>query len=307
MKRIGCNEEEIELVIKYQKRLPILIENNNVGQFSIDARLLWEQLDKPQEDFSHWVNRKIVNKVVKTSNGNTQKLFVETVDFTSFVKTVEAENTNITTKEYLLTIDCAKNVSMMENTESGALCRRYFILMEQIVSDNKEWLAVRDPEKVEYKKMSAEIDTWCYRIWRHHASRSEYAVEADMLNVIVPGKTSQQLKSEYGVATTDLIRGYLKKEHNEELLFLEEQNQVLLSQLNNKEYCIETDGLQHDMPVERFGGITEFEKRKKHDEIKNNYCKNNNIGLIRIKQSEYKNMENILIERLGLIKEECVA
>lgn len=228
LERIGCNEEEIELVIKYQKRLPILIENNNVGQFSIDARLLWEQLDKPQGDFSHWVNRKIVNKVVKTSNGNTQKLFVETVDFTSFVKTVEAENTNITTKEYLLTIDCAKNVSMMENTESGALCRRYFILMEQIVSDNKEWLAVRDPEKVEYKKMSAEIDAWCYRIWRHHASRSEYAVEADMLNVIVSGKTSQQLKSEYGVATTDLIRDYLKKEHNEELLFLEEQNQVLL-------------------------------------------------------------------------------
>ena len=77
--------------------------------------------------------------------------------------------------------------------------------------------------------------------------------------------------------------------------------------LNNKEYCIETDGLQHDMPVERFGGIKEFEKRKKHDEIKNNYCKDNDIELIRIKQSEYKNMENILVERLGLVKEECVA
>lgn len=76
--------------------------------------------------------------------------------------------------------------------------------------------------------------------------------------------------------------------------------------MNNKEYCIETDGLQHDMPVERFGGIKEFEKRKKYDEIKNNYCKDNNIELIRIKQSEYKNMENILVERLGLVKEECV-
>lgn len=49
-----------------------------------------------------------------------------------------------------------------------------------------------------------------------------------MLNVIVSGKTSQQLKSEYGVATNELIRDYLKKEHNEELLFLQEQNQVLL-------------------------------------------------------------------------------
>ena len=228
LERIGRNEEEIELVMKYQKKLPVLIEDNNVEQFSIDARLLWEQLDKPQGDFSHWINRKIINKVVKTSDGNKQKLFTESIDFTSFAKTVEAENTNITTKEYLLTIDCAKNVSMMENTESGSLCRRYFILMEQIVSDNKNWLAIRDPEKVEYKKMSSEVDAWCYRIWGHHASRSEYAVEADMLNVIVSGKTSQQLKSEYGVATNELIRDYLKKEHNEELLFLEEQNQVLL-------------------------------------------------------------------------------
>ena len=36
----------------------------------------------------------------------------------------------------------------------------------------------------------------------------------NMLNVIVSGKTSQQLKSEYGVATNELIRDYLKKEHN---------------------------------------------------------------------------------------------
>ena len=53
LERIGRNEEEIELVMQYQKKLPVLIENNNVEQFSIDARLLWEQLDKPQGDFSH--------------------------------------------------------------------------------------------------------------------------------------------------------------------------------------------------------------------------------------------------------------
>lgn len=78
-------------------------------------------------------------------------------------------------------------------------------------------------------------------------------------------------------------------------------------QLNDKEYCIETDGLQHDIPVTRFGGIKEFEKRKKYDEIKNNYCKDNNIELIRIKYNEYKNMENILVEKFELNKEEHAA
>ena len=75
---------------------------------------------------------------------------------------------------------------------------------------------------------------------------------------------------------------------------------------NNQEYCIETDGLQHDVPVALFGGIKGFEKRQKYDEIKNNYCRDNNINLIRIKQKEIKNMENILVERLGLIKEGLV-
>ena len=74
-------------------------------------------------------------------------------------------------------------------------------------------------------------------------------------------------------------------------------------QLNGKEYCIETDGLQHEIPIDKFGGIKEFEKRKRYYEIKNNYCKDNNIELIRIKQKEYKDMENIIVERLGLIRE----
>ena len=76
--------------------------------------------------------------------------------------------------------------------------------------------------------------------------------------------------------------------------------------INTKEYCIETDGLQHDIPIKLFGGIKEFEKRKKYDEIKNNYCLNNNIELIRIKQKEYKNMENILVEKLSINTEEYV-
>ena len=102
LERLNCSEEEVDLVLKYQKKLPILVDNNTLEKFSVDARLLWEQLDKPQGDFSHWVKRKIVDKIIK---GTKVKSFVENIDFISFDKTVEAENTNITTKEYSLTID----------------------------------------------------------------------------------------------------------------------------------------------------------------------------------------------------------
>lgn len=46
--------------------------------------------------------------------------------------------------------------------------------------------------------------------------------------------------------------------------------------------CIEYDGRQHYEPIERFGGQNGFEYIKNHDEIKTNFCKNNNIPLLRI-------------------------
>jgi len=100
--------------------------------------------------------------------------------------------------------------------------------MEKIVKENKDWWAIRDPEKEEYKKMSAEVDAWCNRVHHRKANRFEFAAEADMLNLIVTGKTSHELKCELHIVTNDLLRDYLKKEHNEELLFLEQQNQILL-------------------------------------------------------------------------------
>jgi len=54
--------------------------------------------------------------------------------------------------------------------------------------------------------------------------------------------------------------------------------------------CVEFDGIQHREPRVLFGGISEFEKTKKRDQIKNDYCKNRGIILIRISEvSEIKN------------------
>ena len=60
--------------------------------------------------------------------------------------------------------------------------------------------------------------------------------------------------------------------------------------------CIEYDGKQHFEPIKYFGGIEEFEKNKIRDEIKNQYCLDNNINLLRIPYYEMKNTEKILYE-----------
>lgn len=62
---------------------------------------------------------------------------------------------------------------------------------------------------------------------------------------------------------------------------------------------IEFDGRQHYEVVEIWGGEKEFERIKMCDNIKNNYCKDNNIPLVRIPHWEYENIERILNESLG--------
>lgn len=228
LERLNCSEEEISLVMKYQKLLPMPSED-----FEMDARTLHEYLGIGKV-FAAWITGRItkynfvLDKDYKIAySGDVSKL--GNTDFTSFEALSPTQLARYEIKkEYYLTVNMCKELCTIENNDLGRLARRYFILMEDLLNRNKEWLAVRDPEKEEYKKMSEEINNWCFRLWHRKAYRSDYAVEADMLNTIVTGKTSQQLKSEYCVASNDLIRDYLKKEHNEELLFLEQQNQVLL-------------------------------------------------------------------------------
>ena len=57
---------------------------------------------------------------------------------------------------------------------------------------------------------------------------------------------------------------------------------------------IEYDGEQHFKSIEYFGGETAFRLIQKHDAIKNEYCKNNGISLLRIPYYKYNNIEEEL-------------
>lgn len=65
----------------------------------------------------------------------------------------------------------------------------------------------------------------------------------------------------------------------------------------NNEYLIEYDGQQHFYPVERFGGDKQFIIQQQRDEYKNQWCKDNNIPLIRI---PYTKLDTLCIEDLML-------
>jgi len=73
---------------------------------------------------------------------------------------------------------------------------------------------------------------------------------------------------------------------------------------DNKEWCIEADGLQHEIIIEQWGGLKGLQDRIKKDNIKNKFCKDNNINLIRIPQAKINHIEQIIIDTFNVdIKE----
>lgn len=98
------------------------MENNNLipSNFSlieikngwVDARGLYKFLQSKRQ-FANWINDKLLD-------------FEEGFDFNKIVKPLENNK-----KDYMLSVDCAKELAMMERTEVGKIARRYFIEMEK--------------------------------------------------------------------------------------------------------------------------------------------------------------------------------
>ncbi|TDX43706.1 hypothetical protein [Orenia marismortui] len=64
-------------------------------------------------------------------------------------------------------------------------------------------------------------------------------------------------------------------------------------------YLIEYDGEQHFEPINHFGGEDSFEQRVRNDKIKNSFCKERGINLIRIPYWDFDNIEKILNKKLN--------
>lgn len=64
--------------------------------------------------------------------------------------------------------------------------------------------------------------------------------------------------------------------------------------LPDKNTCIEYDGEQHYKPIVRFNGEIGFQKTQMRDKIKNEYCKLNNIKLIRVTSKTLKILNDFI-------------
>jgi len=71
----------------------------------------------------------------------------------------------------------------------------------------------------------------------------------------------------------------------------------------NNLFLIEYDGEQHFKPITFFGGNEGLIMRQCNDKIKTNYCRKNDIGLLRISYKQIDNIENIILNFMKNLKE----
>ena len=228
----GFSVDETKTILEYQKKLPILVENDNsTDEFPVNARYLWKQLGEPQGKFADWIKRKITKKKTKEK----KLLFLENKDYLTISQKCEIANTGGFKEylDYMLSIDCAKNVSMMENTDNGALCRRYFILMENAVKKNTEWELIRHPLRQGYKQMQKALDDYTMRMIQRNADDWDYKLEADALNIIATGFKAQSIRNYVGCQDSK-TRDSLTTTYNEYLMKLQEWNILFLSTNMNR-------------------------------------------------------------------------
>ncbi len=109
-----------------------LEEINNQQVKTVNARELHKFL-KSKQQFADWIKKRI-----------KQYDFIEGVDFVCFHKKMKANNAILT--EYYLSLDMAKELSMVERNERGKEARQYFIECEKIAQQSIDPMkALNDP------------------------------------------------------------------------------------------------------------------------------------------------------------------
>lgn len=110
----------------------IPIQENNSGKKAVNARDLHAFLES-KRDFSNWIKGRI-NKYDFVEGKDFETLYFDYQGNLLNIrhdKIGESENQQVNKIEYALSVNMAKELSMIENNERGKQARRYFIACEE--------------------------------------------------------------------------------------------------------------------------------------------------------------------------------
>lgn len=197
----------------FEELIKVNKENNTVS-----ARELHEFLEV-ETRFNDWFKRMI-------SYG-----FEENSDFRAITqKRVTAQGNMTTYIDYEITIDMAKELSMIQRTEKGKQARQYFIQCEKFIQDSKlteEFKYYRKTGKIARKDLT---DTIKEKL--QPSNQFVYGNYTELGYLKVFGKKTKELKQERNLKPKDNLRNHFTPEELKEVLKVEEEIKSLIIAFN---------------------------------------------------------------------------
>ena len=197
----------------FEELIKVNKENNTVS-----ARELHEFLEIGTR-FDKWFNRMC------------EYGFNENSDFRAIAQKRPTAQCNITTYiDYEITIDMAKEISMIQRTEKGKQARQYFIQCEKFIQDSKlteEFKYYRKTGKIARKDLT---DTIKEKL--QPSNQFVYGNYTELGYLKVFGKKTKELKQERNLKPKDNLRNHFTPEELKEVLKVEEEIKSLIIAFN---------------------------------------------------------------------------
>jgi len=225
LKQYGLSDDEISTILEYQALLPILQSDRNDSK--VNARDLHKQLNNGWK-FTDWIENRI----------NSYQLIKEIDYFTVSRKYETVKNSSLQPKktlDYNLTLDCAKQLAMVERTDIGALFRRYFIIIEKAFKNRTNWNQNRKNTLINCKELRGALITKREELlngvpeWITNGNL--YSIEFSLLNTVILGMSATQYRKEHNISSNEQIRNYFSEDQLDDVERLERYDaQLIISQ-----------------------------------------------------------------------------
>ncbi len=191
------------IILDYQKLLPVLQQED--GSW-IDARTLHKEL-KVGKDFTTWIKGRI-----------SKYEFVENEDYK--LDSPKRVNQNShggdrKSKIYSLTLDMAKELSMVENNKIGRISRKYFISIDKAFKARRLWNIDRWETLEHYKnyrkiinlskkELMPTMPDWC----KKRGDQGVFMGEANLLNEIIIGMSASDYRFKHCLPKDEPVRNH---------------------------------------------------------------------------------------------------
>ena len=200
-----------------------VIKIHEVNQKQVfSAKELYDFLGLDKSNWKRWYEKNI-----------TQNPFaIETLDFWGFVIKTSGNET----KDFWITIDFAKRLSMLVRNEKGEEIRRYFVRCEEKLSEVKQ--SIDDLEYLRFDQVLYIIDLiTCFKFITHQKAATDFYKDTFI----------QDIKNKNGNITTESAAKYFHKYRNEILdIEPEEVEKRFQRYISNHSIFIKNQKTKHD-------------------------------------------------------------